>query len=736
MDSISHKTANPILERRLNTIETSRHSRKMRAIGFEVEEMMKLFLIIIIGLAVVILVIGASGGISSLLTEFCAKNPGICGANIPAKDYNSARTSVNALVAATNCVANPSACACINKLCVFFPEEIKKAGFTGFQIKSDVTQSRDVTVECKSATNSLDCTVKNFNLPESFGNGIFKEPKEHIEGFGDPSFLVYFQNFPKGEDASWVGFSSWYKGVGTIMFLSMCASDFLRPALKGLKLLRPTKFAEAMKGLPHTASEIKAEIAKEIKYVESVGQRSINTKTYKMVGEDEASKFYEKIYVVPGPETYTAREFSASNLMQALKDDVKTWAKENWKPAMAKAMAYAVIDGEYAYAAARLDSEVGKIVYDNPQSIVLQVPFKKGEPYPISNLKTIDKETGIDLGMPVIRDKKTTMSLASPCHADIAIKKSEIKCGSYSYSSNGNIECTDITDAGKDDPVCGFSNPGSINVQAFEAITNLVKSKDRRVFQYDGNTLTRIYAPLFGSDKFFENINQDEMDCVDARSFITGNKPVTISPDLSSKIKASFEQNEGQNTELCWFNLLHISEANKRIRDSLKIGQTSFDVLFVKSEGKYIAEILYPISPGMSQYAITLRDSNLDGNWNSLILDMTPWLGDSRIVRGYLYTFDDTNSDGTIDGFTSVNCKIPAIEMNVDGKNYAGDKYNFCYGKESWTGTALTLASFGVDALAKRVPHPLVWIAGTAADCLLAYAELSIQSNWPAGGIK
>ena len=181
-----------------------------------------------------------------------------------------------------------------------------------------------------------------------------------------------------------------------------------------------------------------------------------------------------------------------------------------------------------------------------------------------------------------------------------------------------------------------------------------------------------------------------------------------------------------------------MAEENKKVRDSLKIGQTSFDVIFVKSESKYIAEILYPIgSPGMSQYGIILKDSNSDGNWNGLVFDMTgPWSGDSRIVRGYLYTFDDTNSDGTIDGFTSLNCKIHAIEMNVDGKNYASDKYNFCYGKETWTGTALTLASFGVDAFAKRIPHPFVWIAGTAADCLLAYVELSIQSNWPSGGIK
>ena len=81
--------------------------KRIRGTGFEVEEMMKLFLVIIIGLAVVILIIAVSGGLSSLLTEFCAKNPTICGGEDPNSkaNYETAKASVDALVCAINSVA-------------------------------------------------------------------------------------------------------------------------------------------------------------------------------------------------------------------------------------------------------------------------------------------------------------------------------------------------------------------------------------------------------------------------------------------------------------------------------------------------------------------------------------------------------------------------------------------------------------------------------------------------------
>jgi hypothetical protein len=270
--------------------------KKMRAIGFEVEEMMKLFLVIIIGLAVVILIIAASGGISSLLTEFCAKNPAICGDRTPQTDQNVAKASFDALVLAHNCVLNPASCGCIQQACTKNPEDYKQEkkplgvtsniigkGITGLQAAKNTksvevkceTQydiasrfmgeygsqqvcEQDCNEECKKAgqectgfkcdvlpgrtakcfltiktSSSVSCTVKNFNIPDSHKN-MADDVKDYITGYGDPNFIVYFQNFPQGGDKAWRGYPAWYEKTGEMMFIAMCAADFLRPPLKFL----------------------------------------------------------------------------------------------------------------------------------------------------------------------------------------------------------------------------------------------------------------------------------------------------------------------------------------------------------------------------------------------------------------------------------------------------------------------------------------------------------------------
>ncbi|MEM7815821.1 MAG: hypothetical protein QXN71_01745, partial [Candidatus Aenigmatarchaeota archaeon] len=153
-------------------IKKSSHSRK--GIGFEVEEMMKLFLVIIIGLGIVVLIIATSGGIKNLIDEFCAKNPGICGQTQTQKDYNTARASFNALVLAHNCVLDPSTCPCIKPnieaSCIINPNDIKESsgnlfgssgtgtskiiggGISGFQIKPSATASNEVKVECDKSS--------------------------------------------------------------------------------------------------------------------------------------------------------------------------------------------------------------------------------------------------------------------------------------------------------------------------------------------------------------------------------------------------------------------------------------------------------------------------------------------------------------------------------------------------------------------------------------------------------
>ena len=72
-------------------------------------------------------------------------------------------------------------------------------------------------VECVDSGSEVECTVKDFRLPENFGNVFGEETaKEYIAGYGEPSFWVWpgNQGFPQGEDVSWTGYGPWWRGMG------------------------------------------------------------------------------------------------------------------------------------------------------------------------------------------------------------------------------------------------------------------------------------------------------------------------------------------------------------------------------------------------------------------------------------------------------------------------------------------------------------------------------------------
>ena len=78
---------------------------------------------------------------------------------------------------------------------------------------------------------NLECAVNNFQLPEDF-DGLVGTVEEYINGYGDPSFLVYWQNFPVGEDEDWTSASAWYQSVGRMMLWGFCLTGALGPVMK------------------------------------------------------------------------------------------------------------------------------------------------------------------------------------------------------------------------------------------------------------------------------------------------------------------------------------------------------------------------------------------------------------------------------------------------------------------------------------------------------------------------
>ena len=578
--------------------------KKMRAIGFEVEEMMKLFLVIIIGLVVVIIIIGASGGIKQLLDDFCVRNPNICGQTSTQTDRNMAKASFNALVIAHNCALDPSTCLCIKPnigaSCIINPNDIQEnsgssgglfgssgtgtskiigGGISGFQtIKPGASTSKEVKVECdtssytqteaktevisscdeckctqanckkaecsSSPTNpytgfpdvsgivyttctltfenkgALDCKVINFNMPDNF-KGITGTAKEYISGFGDPNFLVYFQKFPQGEDRSWVSWSAWYEGVGAVMMVTMCAGSLAKPVTKLINILRPSKSAD-------TIAAITTQLKKDKDYVIGVYQKSkvVPVTKWRDVTLDSASQQFLKMYKVSGTtaqESYIVNEFSSKAFIQNLGADSIAWVKANWKPEMAKAAAYATaysaVDAEASYALSRIDSEVGKFVYDNPKSLVLGIPLAKQQPAQLKNLEYDNAQGAISkLGKPVILDKSTPVSfaLASPCRADLTIKNVNVICGYYSYDQlTGNVQCLNpqITSSTDSQLKCGdFTGfkQGSAEYRLSEKFYNSLQGmmNDKTISSYKGHEIQRLRMPSATSATFLQDIQR------------------------------------------------------------------------------------------------------------------------------------------------------------------------------------------------------------------------------------
>ena len=191
-------------------------------------------------------------------------------------------------------------------------------------------------------------------------------------------------------------------------------------------------------------------------------------------------------------------------------------SKEIKNPVL-KATEYAGLDLEAAYAAAAIDSKVGKFLLPNPQSLVFQVPLKKGEAKTLDErIKVKDQYTQLEGGMPVVLwtsaqgyvDKRP-LYLASPCHADITTQRGDVVCGSYQYSIEGDkaeIKCSGISNVEGKEPGCGFTYNGKGNPSIYQKIRDILRSRERQLYEVDANEIT-VNLPLFGDKLKFTTDN-------------------------------------------------------------------------------------------------------------------------------------------------------------------------------------------------------------------------------------
>ena len=82
-------------------------------------------------------------------------------------------------------------------------------------------KTEHASIECDSKDNIKKCTVKNFELDQKFQEkeiyGATFTPEEWIAGYGDPEYLIYYQQFPLGEDTAWSGTLTWVQNAVTVV---------------------------------------------------------------------------------------------------------------------------------------------------------------------------------------------------------------------------------------------------------------------------------------------------------------------------------------------------------------------------------------------------------------------------------------------------------------------------------------------------------------------------------------
>ncbi|MCD6590695.1 MAG: hypothetical protein J7K72_01850, partial [Candidatus Aenigmarchaeota archaeon] len=348
----------------------------------------------------------------------------------------------------------------------------------------------------------IECFVRDFYLPERFG-GLTGTAKEYINAFGDPSFLVYYQSFPIGEDKDWRSESEWFTGVGKAMFIAMCITDIIRfKAIVGQnikdivkKTIGKVKKISVFKNIGTaekvTATQLFPRLAEKVygeEILATIEKWSLNkgivdffkgkykTSSYalkeiKASLEAAGKKFSQGEWEVlqKGFMKAWRGEYSSVDLSKLLVDKAepglmkklmkKTIEKAKSRDTLIRAAKYAGVDYGISYYLARFDSEIGKFIKEHPNSLVLGMPLKKEDVSQLSEneipknpVRYPESQNLVPLGKPVILIKKewgnqpVPFYLASPCKAHLTVESKPMKCGLYTYDSTTGMTTCDNPD--------------------------------------------------------------------------------------------------------------------------------------------------------------------------------------------------------------------------------------------------------------------------------------------------
>ncbi len=715
----------------------------MRGVGFEVEEMMKLFLVIIIGLGVVILIIAASGGISSMLAEFCAKNPNICGGTVDTRQMKIVENSMDGLVCAINSVEEGkpwSGC----------KSEVKGSGFEGsIKLSSEFTGfaaadiNKGTTVDCKNqGTDGYVCNVNNFQLPQTITNA-----QEWIVGMGDPNFLLYYQAFPKEES------DAWQISKTNVVALSIIGSGVLNAAFAGFgsiaskgfsvvytagkdvgekvmakifgKLGKEGAKATEEKVVIGLSGELKEGIKKMtsqslFKFFDELPEKELN-KAVDLIIKDVNAKWEGKIpeatkveitdkvirfvenngdYIPPklvaqfdkaAIDKLTVENRNALEKIYYMFKD-KLGGVEKKIPGKADYAKYGLVIS-VAYIAEYVDSINEKFKSVGEHSLALRSPFKDTIKYDLQTVNS--KPIYIELSREnSFNDPR--FYLASPCRATLTIKKGKTSCwqvdkdGKLLVDSNNNyVPGTSTIDVeGNKAAICGkrswwyqiWSGTSSLVGKGFSAAYSLVKTPDSaEMILVDGNG--QVYTVSGDEIKETQFKMQPESS--------TDQYDVYSCTDICTTVDDNVAENKAVGdifTAIPWGTFTGISDEQNSNLTEIK---------------KY-----------------TLSGSDSEKEWERLDNDMKISLAAGQT--------DSTD----------------AIIISVKGDSGGSSDYthNYCYwganlGKGA-VSTGVLIASIGIDVFAVPTgPAAPVIMFATGAGTAYVSHTMEQWSMWPSGGV-
>ncbi len=319
---------------------------------------------------------------------------------------------------------------------------------------------------------TIKCTITGFHLPQSF-DGLDKIT-DYIPAFGDPQFLVYFEKFPRGEEASWEGFNIWINDISEYMFAATCITSVVGVVVRlpGAVLSRVGGDI-ATKGLKGVNAAVKvAKAADKVDDVASWGDTILSA--FSRTGK------------------------STSKLAEGLK-----FAK------MAKNKVLKVGGMTLAsYVGSVFDSVTGKYTdIGKENQMVLQTPMESVRAKDV--IPGINPETShntVATKRPILLQKDNGQTspfyLAAPCQADVEVSLENVVCDYYQYDPARNtVTCTKPKiglneEQLADYPECGFDTRLAYDYGQGLYNSMLHMREHQELVEYtDSGVLDKIYLP-------------------------------------------------------------------------------------------------------------------------------------------------------------------------------------------------------------------------------------------------